>query len=258
MCGQTTGAALAAGVLTAVWGRERSILCVFDLPSKPLPPEDTNDSSPPSNSLKGGGCCFDRATLSQGQAVLNEAAICFGVVFLAFGVGLDPRTALLFGPRYGPMLVGVSIGVIAFATSGAVPGYAGAAMNPARCFASGIVRRDMSGELSSSRVVQRCGADEEVSRPVDLVGWAGGGGTAVCGFVQYSATSVDDDEGGGCREEGRGEPGLMLEIRMPVWSCGDGDRMESREWRHHPQPVVGSVSGENSKKTNISRASGMG
>lgn len=113
---------------------------------------------PPSNSLKGGGgCFFDRATLSQGQALLNEAAICFGVLFLAFGVGLDPRAALLFGPRYGPMLVGVSIGVIAFATSGAVPGYAGAAMNPARCFASGTVRRDMSDEF--------------------IVGWLGGCGS---------------------------------------------------------------------------------
>ncbi|KAK1832028.1 aquaporin-like protein [Podospora conica] len=122
MCGQTTGAALAAGVLTGVWGKERSIL------------------------LKGGGCFFDRATLSQGQAVLNEAAICFGVLFLAFGIGLDPRAALLFGPRYGPMMVGVAMGVIAFATSGAVPGYTGAAMNPARCFASGIVRRDMSDQ----------------------------------------------------------------------------------------------------------------
>lgn len=123
----------------------------------PPPPEDINNSFAP-HSLKGGGCFFDRATLSQGQALLNEAAICFGVLFLAFGVGLDPRAALLFGPRYGPMLVGVSIGVIAFSTSGAMPGYAGAAMNPARCFASGIVRRDMSGELWYCLVVQgaRC------------------------------------------------------------------------------------------------------
>lgn len=179
MCGQTTGAALAAGVLTAVWGREDRFCACSTFHPNPFPRRTLTILFPPSNSLKGGGCFFDRATLSQGQAVLNEAAICFGVLFLAFGVGLDPRAALLFGPRYGPMLVGVSIGVIAFATSGAVPGYARAAMNPARCFASGIVRRDMSGELSSSRVVRRCGADEEVSRPVDLVGWAGGGGTAV-------------------------------------------------------------------------------
>lgn len=219
MCGQTAGAALATGELTAVWGRERSILyvLVLDLPSDPPPPlpEDTNNYFA-SNSLKGGGCFFDRATLSQGQAVLNEAAICFGVLFLAFGVGLDPRAARLFGPRYGPMLVGVSISVIAFATSGAVPGYAGAAMNPARCFTSGIVRRDMSGECSRFRPVWGRGVDEEVPRPVDLVGWAGGGGAAVCRAVQYSAASVDDDQGGGCRREGRGEPGLMLAVRVPV------------------------------------------
>lgn len=38
MCGQTAGAALAAGGLTAVCGRERSILYVLDLPSGTPPP----------------------------------------------------------------------------------------------------------------------------------------------------------------------------------------------------------------------------
>lgn len=95
----------------------------------------------------------------------------------------------------------------------------------------------LSGGLGGAVLIQG------VPRPVDLVGWAGGGGAAVCRAVQYSAASVDDGQGGGCCEEGRGEFGLMLAVRVPVWSCGDGDRMESWEWR--------SVSGENTEKSII-------
>lgn len=70
------------------------------------------------------------------------------LLYLAFGVGLDPRQALLFGPRLGPLLVGISLGLVSFASSGIVPGYAGAQMNPARCFAFGIAKRDMSRTYS--------------------------------------------------------------------------------------------------------------
>lgn len=92
----------------------------------------------------GGGCFLDAASLSPGQAFLNEFFTSFVLIFLAFGVGFDPRQALFFGPRFGPLLVGMSLGLLTFATSGIAPGYAGAQMNPARCFAYGIVRRDMT------------------------------------------------------------------------------------------------------------------
>lgn len=41
----------------------------------------------------------------------------------------------MFGPRLGPLFVGCALGLVSFASSGLVPGYTGAAMNPARCFA---------------------------------------------------------------------------------------------------------------------------
>ena len=84
------------------------------------------------------------ANISIGEVFLNEFASSFVLLFLAFGVGLDPRQAVLFGPRLGPFLVGASLGLISFSTSGMVPGYAGAQMNPARCLAYGIVRGNMS------------------------------------------------------------------------------------------------------------------
>ena len=64
---------------------------------------------------------------------------------LAFGVALDPRQRELFGPLGGPFAVGCSLGLVSFATAGLVPGYTGASMNPTRCFAFAITRRDFTG-----------------------------------------------------------------------------------------------------------------
>ena len=87
--------------------------------------------------------------MSPSQVFLNEISASFVLLFLAYGVGLDPRQALIFGPKLGPVLVGSSLGLVSFATSGIAPGYAGAQMNPARCFAYGIAKRDMSSEYRS-------------------------------------------------------------------------------------------------------------
>ncbi|PHH87314.1 hypothetical protein CDD83_9041 [Cordyceps sp. RAO-2017] len=122
MCGQTIGAALAGGLLTGVWGRERSI------------------------SVHGGGCFYDPAAMTAGRVFLAEVVGSFVLLYLSYGVGLDPRQAALFGPRLGPLLVGVTLGLVSFSTSGVAPGYAGAQMNPARCFAFGIARRDLSDQ----------------------------------------------------------------------------------------------------------------
>ncbi|KEY74839.1 hypothetical protein S7711_11047 [Stachybotrys chartarum IBT 7711] len=120
--GQVAGSAVAGGLLMATWGGERAIR------------------------YRGGGCFYDPSQLSSGQAFLNEIVCSFILLYLAYGVGLDPRQAMLFGPKTGPLLVGASVGLIAFANSGAVPGYAGAQMHPGRCFAFGIARQDMDGQ----------------------------------------------------------------------------------------------------------------
>ena len=73
--------------------------------------------------------------------------------FIAFGVGLDPRQAELSGPVLGPLLVGLALGITSFASAGLVPGYTGAAMNPARCFAFAVARGGFKGLWLLHRLV---------------------------------------------------------------------------------------------------------
>ncbi|KAF5134216.1 putative aquaporin PIP-type 7a [Metarhizium anisopliae] len=120
ICGQLLGASLAGGILTGVWGEEKAA------------------------SIHGGGCFFTPSVTSAGQVFLNEVAASFAILYLSYGVGLDPRQAVLFGPRLGPLLVGASLGLVSFASSGIADGYGGAQANPARCFAAAIARKDMS------------------------------------------------------------------------------------------------------------------
>jgi glycerol uptake facilitator-like aquaporin len=59
---------------------------------------------------------------------------CLSLIFLAYGIGLDPRQKAVFGPALGPLLIGLALGLCTFVTGVAKPGYTGASMNPARCF----------------------------------------------------------------------------------------------------------------------------
>lgn len=88
--------------------------------------------------------------MTPARVFLDETCASFVALYLIYGVGLDPRQAELIGPQIGPVLVGLSLGLVTFATSSMVPGYAGAQMNPARCFAYGIARLDMSGKYPNS------------------------------------------------------------------------------------------------------------
>jgi len=48
-----------------------------------------------------------------------------GLIFLAFGVGLDPRQGKTLGPALSPILVGSTLGFATLASSAAKPGYTG-------------------------------------------------------------------------------------------------------------------------------------
>ncbi|KLU92697.1 hypothetical protein MAPG_11684 [Magnaporthiopsis poae ATCC 64411] len=161
MIAQTIGSAIAGGLLLGVWGYERSVRSF------------------------GGGCFLDPTHVTYGQAFLNEFFSSFVLLFLAYGVGLDPRQAALFGPRLGPLLVGVSLRLVTFATSGTAPGYAGAQINPGRCFA-----------------------------PVDLVGWTSGGSRYDRGSVQPGTTTPR-------RLRGKYEGGAVATAQ--VVACADGE-----------------------------------
>ena len=71
-----------------------------------------------------------------------------GSRFLAFGVGLDPRQAVVFGPKLGPLLVGTTLGLVTFATVGLGAGYPGAQINPGRCFAYAVARGEFLRKYS--------------------------------------------------------------------------------------------------------------
>ena len=67
--------------------------------------------------------------------------------FIAFGVALDPRQQELFGIFAGPFAVGCALGLTSFASAGLVKGYNGTGMNPARCFAFAVGRKDFQGRV---------------------------------------------------------------------------------------------------------------
>ncbi|KZF23374.1 aquaporin-like protein [Xylona heveae TC161] len=122
MTAQTAGAALAGGVLRGAYGKARI------------------------EKYHGGGCFIDPNTVSSGQALLIEVVSSFTLLFLSFGVGLDPRQARLYGAYIGPLAVGCVLGLVTFASAGIVPGYTGASMFPGRCFAFAIARGNFSNQ----------------------------------------------------------------------------------------------------------------
>ena len=81
-----------------------------------------------------GGCDVDTDLVSVGQAFAIEFSADLVLLFMSFGVGLDPRQKQVFGPALAPIFVGLTLGVISFGTSFSKPGYAGVSANPARCF----------------------------------------------------------------------------------------------------------------------------
>jgi hypothetical protein len=58
-----------------------------------------------------------------------------GLIFTAFGVGLDPRQAKVFGPAVSPILVGFTLALGTLSSSFVKPGYTGACTCQFRFFA---------------------------------------------------------------------------------------------------------------------------
>ncbi|OCL01642.1 MIP transporter [Glonium stellatum] len=79
------------------------------------------------------GCYVDTSLTTAGQAYAFETMTAFALIFVAFGVGLDPRQRDVFGPALSPILVGFALGICTFSTGIVKKGYSGASLNPARC-----------------------------------------------------------------------------------------------------------------------------
>lgn len=63
--------------------------------------------------------------MSVGSAFTIEVTTDFMLIFLSFGVGLDPRQREVFGPALGPIFVGIILGITSFGTSYSQVGYSG-------------------------------------------------------------------------------------------------------------------------------------
>jgi glycerol uptake facilitator-like aquaporin len=88
-----------------------------------------------------GGCSVDTSIVPTKDIFALEFMADLTLIFLAFGVGLDPRQKDTFGPALGPFLVGLVLGVLSFGTAIVRTGYGGASMNPARCMGAYVGSR---------------------------------------------------------------------------------------------------------------------
>ncbi|EXJ60360.1 hypothetical protein A1O7_04512 [Cladophialophora yegresii CBS 114405] len=79
------------------------------------------------------GCYIDSGLVAPAEAFAFESVMCFVQLFLAFGLGLDPRNGTAFGPSLAPILIGLSSALTLFVSSFARLGYLGTSLNPARC-----------------------------------------------------------------------------------------------------------------------------
>ena len=80
-----------------------------------------------------GGCTIDTSLVPTREAFTMEFMATLILIFLSFGVALDPRQAGVFGPALAPCLVGLVLGVVSLGMSFSKPGV-GVSLNPARCF----------------------------------------------------------------------------------------------------------------------------
>lgn len=96
--------------------------------------------------IHGGGCFREEYTVTAAQAFLIETFSVFALLFLAFGVALDPRQQKLFGMFAAPLAVGCSVGIVSFASGGLFSGYSGASMHPGRCFAFAVARHNFADQ----------------------------------------------------------------------------------------------------------------
>jgi glycerol uptake facilitator-like aquaporin len=91
--------------------------------------------------FKTGGCWLFSDVIPPSNAFVIEFVFSLALLFMAFGVGLDPRQKQTIGPAMGPFLVGMTLGVLSFGSGFTRYGYGGASLNPARCFGTFVGSR---------------------------------------------------------------------------------------------------------------------
>ncbi|KAJ5197510.1 hypothetical protein N7449_007989, partial [Penicillium cf. viridicatum] len=78
------------------------------------------------------GCYINTTKVSTGSVFVIVFVIDFALIFLLFGIGLDPRQRSIFGLALGPIFISIVLGIYTFVTGFSRIRFK--AGNPARCF----------------------------------------------------------------------------------------------------------------------------
>jgi glycerol uptake facilitator-like aquaporin len=73
-----------------------------------------------------GGCHIDSTVVPAKDGLVIEFFSCLVLIFLAFGVALDPRQAKVFSHATSPWFVGIVLGIVSWGTAFTREGYIGA------------------------------------------------------------------------------------------------------------------------------------
>lgn len=73
-----------------------------------------------------GGCAIDQSLVPVDEAFLLEFMFSLILIFLSFGVGLDPRQGKIYGAALSPFLVGMVLGTLSWSSGYVRRGFAGA------------------------------------------------------------------------------------------------------------------------------------
>ena len=72
------------------------------------------------------GCTINTTLISYGQVYVLETGTALAVIFVSFGVGLDPRQSQVLGAALSPVLIGLTVALSSFATGFVKEGWYGA------------------------------------------------------------------------------------------------------------------------------------
>lgn len=84
-----------------------------------------------------GGCHVDTGLVPAREALVIEFMACLILIFLAFGVALDPRQARTFGHAAAPWFVGIALALMSWGTAWTREGYIGASTSSSNCVMDG-------------------------------------------------------------------------------------------------------------------------
>ncbi|KAB8220220.1 major intrinsic protein-domain-containing protein [Aspergillus novoparasiticus] len=98
-----------------------------------------------------GGCAVNTRLVPVDEAFLLEFIFCLVLIFLSFGVGLDPRQSSIYGAALSPFLVGMTLGVVSWGSSFTRAGYAAGR----KCLQNGMLTHYLHDSVKSGPMLWR-------------------------------------------------------------------------------------------------------